>query len=144
MELTKEEILISNQTAQYFIVDDNATFRHAIRDFIENELNQKISGEASNGVEALANNKIYTADIIIMDIMMREMDGINTARRLLWEFPNLKILAVTASEDSIFLTQLIHTGFYGCVFKSQLFTDLPEAISNLQEGKRFFPKSLKV
>ncbi|PZX18170.1 two-component system invasion response regulator UvrY [Breznakibacter xylanolyticus] len=132
------------QTAQFFIVDDNAPFRTALREFLEQELAQKVSGEATNGVEALANDMIYTADIIIMDIMMKEMDGINAARRLLWEFPNLKILAVTASEDSIFLRQLVHTGFYGCVFKSQLFKDLPDAIHNILEGRRYYPQSLKL
>lgn len=144
MKPTNQESPTSTITAQFFIVDDNAPFRLALRAYLEQELNYKISGEASNGAEALANDLIYTADIIIMDIMMKELDGINTARRLLWEFPNLKILAVTASEDSIFLRQLVHTGFYGCVFKSQLFTDLPEAIGNIMDGKRYYPKSLKL
>lgn len=144
MKEKEQDPLAPTLTAQFFIVDDNAPFRMALREFLEQELSQKVSGEASNGAEALANDMIYTADIIIMDIMMKEMDGINAARRLLWEFPNLKILAVTASEDSIFLRQLVHTGFYGCVFKSQLFKDLPEAISNILDGKRFYPKSLKL
>lgn len=130
--------------AKFFIVDDNAPFRKALSAFLENELNYTVIGEASNGLEALRNNKILVADIIVMDIMMKELDGVNTARRLLWEFPNLKILAVTGNEESVFLRQLVHTGFFGCVFKNQLFEEFESAAHQLLRGKRFFPKTLQL
>ncbi|MBN2166363.1 MAG: response regulator transcription factor [Marinilabiliaceae bacterium] len=130
--------------AKFFIVDDSDPFRKAVSEYLQNELNCQVLGEATNGAEALKNNKILIADIIIMDIIMKELDGINTARKLLWEFPNLKILAVTGNEESVFLRQLVHTGFYGCVFKNQLFEDLGMAINQLLKGKRFFPKTLQL
>lgn len=130
--------------AKFFIVDDSYPFRKGLSEFLQNELNYQVIGEASNGIEALANNKILIADIIIMDIVMKELDGINTARKLLWEYPNLKILAVTGNEESVFLRQLVHTGFYGCVFKNQLFDELDIAVNQLLKGKRFFPKTLQL
>jgi len=130
--------------AKFFIVDDSDPFRKALTEFLESELKCKVIGEAKNGLEALQDNKILVADIIIMDIAMKELDGISTARKLLWEFPNLKILAVTGNEDSVFLRQLVHTGFYGCVFKNHLFDELFSAINNVLTGKRFFPKTLKI
>lgn len=129
---------------KFFIVDDSDPFRKALKEFLEDELKCRVVGEATNGVQALQDNKILTADIIIMDIAMKELDGVSTARKLLWEYPNLKILAVTGNEDSVFLRQLVHTGFYGCVFKNHLFDELSYAINNVMVGKRFFPKALKI
>ena len=129
---------------KFFIVDDNEPFRNALSEFLRNELNYQVIGEASNGLEALQNNKILMADIIIMDIVMKELDGISTARKLLWEFPNLKILAVTGNEESVFLRQLINSGFYGCVFKNHLFDELGDAVDQILNGKRFFPKTIQM
>jgi DNA-binding NarL/FixJ family response regulator len=130
--------------AKFFIVDDSSPFRKALSEFLINELSADVIGEACNGAEALKNDAIVLADIIIMDIVMKELDGITTARKLLWEFPHLKILAVTGNEESVFLRQLVHTGFYGCVFKNQIFHEMSEAIDCLLSGKRYFPKSLKL
>jgi DNA-binding NarL/FixJ family response regulator len=130
--------------AKFFIVDDNDPFRRALKDYIENELNYKVIGEASNGAEAICDNNVLLADVILMDIVMKELDGITTARKLLWEYPYLKILAVTGNEESVFLRQLVNNGFFGCVFKNQLFNELSPAINQLLNGKRFFPKSLQL
>jgi two-component system, NarL family, response regulator NreC len=129
---------------KYFIVDDSQPFREALANYLTQELNAVVVGQAANGIEALRDESILSADIIIMDIVMKELDGISTARKLLWEFPNLKILAVTGNEESVFLRQLVHTGFYGCVFKNQIFNELSAAAANLMSGRRFFPKTLKL
>jgi len=134
----------SKARVRFFIVDDSSPFRKALSDYLTNELGAEVIGEASNGAEALRMDAIVLADIIVMDIVMKELDGISTARKLLWEFPHLKILAVTGNEESVFLRQLVHTGFYGCVFKNQIFREMSEAIECLLSNKRFFPKSLKL
>jgi DNA-binding NarL/FixJ family response regulator len=132
------------KNVKFFIVDDSQPFREALSIFLTNELSATVVGEATNGLEAIRDENILSADIIIMDIVMKELDGISTARKLLWEFPHLKILAVTGNEESVFLRQLVHTGFYGCVFKNQIFNELSSASDNLMSGRRFFPKSLKL
>lgn len=138
------EVPTDKRPVKFFVVDDSEPFRQAITAFLTDELGAVVIGEASNGLEALRAENILSADIIIMDIVMKELDGISTARKLLWEFPHLKILAVTGNEESVFLRQLVHTGFYGCVFKNQIFKELSSAVNNLMTGKRFFPKSLKL
>ncbi|MFT3740964.1 MAG: response regulator transcription factor [Breznakibacter sp.] len=139
-----QEVKTGKRVVKFFVVDDSEPFRQAITSFLTEELGAVVVGEASNGLDALKSGNILMADIIIMDIVMKELDGITTARKLLWEFPHLKILAVTGNEESVFLRQLVHTGFYGCVFKNHIFKELSAAVNNLMIGKRFFPKSLKL
>jgi DNA-binding NarL/FixJ family response regulator len=126
------------------IVDDNNEFRSTLRFFIEEKLNHTVIAEVASGEAFLElhSSILYDADIIIMDIVMNKISGIEATKRITWIHKNLKILAVTMHIEKIFLEQIIEAGFKGCVFKSEVFHTLEKALLDIQAGKLFINETL--
>ena len=126
------------------IVDDNAVIREGLKYFLEKKLDCEIIGEASNGFELLGLENINTADIILLDIHMPGMDGIRTAERLSWQFNHVKTIAITMHENLWHLTELIGAGFKGCVFKHEIYENLPHVMETVMNGNVSFPNGMKL
>jgi two-component system, NarL family, response regulator NreC len=127
------------------LVDDNIIFRSALKKFIEKQYKFKVIAEMGNGKELISQiNIILDADIIIMDIMMPEMDGYTTARRITWHFHQAKVLAITMHYEKAYLQKLIEQGFKGCIFKNQVFETLFDGIQCILSGKLFFPNEILI
>jgi two-component system invasion response regulator UvrY len=124
------------------LVDDNEIFRRAIKNLLIKEYNVEIIGEASNADEFLALNNYHMASIILMDIMMPGTDGITLAKRVLWERPDLKIIAITMHVDKVYLKALIEAGFKGCIFKTNLYSEIINAIDSVHKGQLYFPSNI--
>lgn len=124
------------------MVDGNVQFRTNLKTYIESDLGCKVIGEASNGRNFLELPNIASADIILMDIAMDEMNGIEATKRALWVHSHLKIIALTMLTEKIYLVQLIEAGFKGCVFKQDVFNHLPVALKTVMEGKLYIPKKI--
>jgi DNA-binding NarL/FixJ family response regulator len=118
------------------IVDDNNEFRSTLRFFIEQKLNHTVIAEADSG-EAfleLRPSLVSDADIIIMDIIMNRINGIEATKRISWIHKDIKVLALTMHIEKVFLEQIIEAGFKGCVFKSDVFNTLEKALDKIQAG----------
>lgn len=126
------------------MVDDNIQFRTNLKRYIESDLNCNVIAEASNGSAFLELPNVAKADIILMDIAMDEMDGIEATKRALWMNSHLKIIAITMHSEKIYLIQLIETGFKGCVFKPDVFDQLPIALDTVMKGKLYIPKNISL
>lgn len=124
------------------IVDDNKIFIENLRFFLESKLGYEVIAEAFSGEEFLQLPNKTEADIILMDIYMEEMDGFETTRRLLWNFPYIKVIALTLEAENIFLLHLVEAGFRGFVDKNSIFDQLEKVIKDVNNGKFRFPKSL--
>jgi len=125
------------------IVDDSIAFRKGLKILLTEKLNFQVIGEAGNGIEALRLPNLHQADIVILDIQMNEMDGFETAKRLLWLKPDLKIIALSMHEELVFLTKLVQSGFKAYVPKQDYYIKLPLAIQATMNGKTFFPGDVK-
>lgn len=126
------------------IVDDIETMHTALREFVEEELNHKVIAEAYNGLEFLELNNNHTADIILMDVEMPVMDGIEAAKKVLWDYPYLRIIAITMYQEKVYLQKLIEAGFKGCIFKQNIFHELERAVSTVMNDKIYFPDNIKL
>jgi len=126
------------------IVDDNHEFRSTLRFFIEEKLNYTVIAEAESGEEFLELDPILIneADIIIMDIIMNQISGIDATKSITWKYKNIKILAVTMHIEKVFLEQILEAGFKGCVFKSDVFNSLEKALLEIQAGRLFINEKL--
>lgn len=126
------------------IVDDNSEFRENLRFFLEQKLNHIVIAEAASGEEflALSETIIREADIILMDIMMNKLSGIETTKQITWVHFNLKIIAVTMHIEKIFLDQIIEAGFKGFVLKTNIFNTLENTLNDVYYGKLHIDENL--
>lgn len=122
------------------LVDDNDPFRYALKNLLVNKFNAEIIGEAQSGAEFNKLTNLHLADVILMDIMMHDIDGISLTKEKLWRNNHLKFIAITMHYDKVYLTTLIETGFRGCVFKSNIFFEIIAAIETVIAGNLYFPK----
>ncbi len=121
-----------------FIVDDNKSFRGKLRFFIEVYLNYEVIGEAGDGHSFLQSN-IDAAEIILMDIHMPNMNGLDATETITRERESSKIIAVSQYEEIVDFNLLMNIGFKGFVSKTNLFEDLPKALTAVSQGEFFFP-----
>jgi len=124
------------------LVDDNESFRKALKNVLEKRYHIQIIGEASCGREFKKLTNLHLAHIILMDVMMPDIDGITLTKSALWGDSHLKFIAITMHFDKVYLTSLIEAGFKGCVFKSNIFREIPNAIQTVMSGKLYFPASI--
>lgn len=127
-----------NSKFKIIIVDDHELFRQGVimtiskLDFVE------IIGEASNGKELLQLLKHQMPDAILLDIKMPEMDGIETTKLVLKEYPSIKIVALSMFGDEIYLENMIAAGAQGFILKNTNATDLKRAIETIAKGQQYY------
>lgn len=126
------------------IVDDNNEFRSTLRFFIEQRLNHIVIADVASGEDFLKldSTVIRDADIVLMDIMMNQISGIDATKIITWKHTNVKVIAVTMHIEKVFLKQIIETGFKGCVFKSNVFHTLEKALQEVYAGRMYINEKL--
>ncbi len=126
------------------LADDHAILRSGLKALLGLEPDLEVIGEASNGREAVALAKQLNPDVIVMDISMPEMDGLQAAEEIhqLGLSPRVVMLTVHADEDYLF--QTLRFGASGYVLKSSADTELIDAIRTAHRGEVFlYPSAVK-
>ncbi|MCD4834861.1 MAG: response regulator [Bacteroidales bacterium] len=103
----------------------------------------EIVGTAKNGMEALKILETKDADIVITDISMPGMDGIELSGKLKNEYPNIKVIVFTMYMENWFVEQLINNGAKGFVSKNSKIIELVEAVRNVYEGNNYYCPQFK-
>lgn len=116
---------------EILIADDHELFRQTLRSFIETQPNWHVCGEASDGVEAVDKAKVLRPDIVLMDINMPRMDGLEATRVLRRDLPECKVILVTQNHTSIARQQAAAVEASASVTKSDLTKDLRAAVDNV-------------
>lgn len=120
------------------ITDDHVIFRKGLTTIL-NEINDvKVTGEASNGQDLLNLMKKQEVDVVLMDIRMPVMDGIETTRKVLEKYPQTKIIALTMHEEIGYFNQMIDAGAHGYLLKKTNRDELENAIQQVIRGNHFF------
>lgn len=126
-------------------VDDNQTFLKSLIFYLEEVLEHKVIGFATNSSEFLHQRKnSVTADVILMDIQMPQVSGIEATKKFLSYYSHAKVVAVTSFPDAVYLRELIYAGFKGCVIKNRIYEELPNAINTVLRDKLYFPRNIKL
>jgi DNA-binding NarL/FixJ family response regulator len=125
-----------------FIVDDHDMFRDGIKLLLSSNNQLEVIAEAKNGREFIDMIPDYKPDVILMDIAMPELDGIEASRKAREKFPDLKILALTMFGDEKYYYQMIQTGIKGFVLKSSGISELQKAINEVAHNGNFFSNEL--
>ncbi len=120
------------------IADDHEIFRKGLR-IILNELDEvKVIGEAQNGHELFEILKNYEADLVLMDIRMPVMDGIEATKKIVERYPKVKVIALTMFEEISYFNQMIEAGADGFLLKKTNKDELQRAITQVMQGETYF------
>jgi DNA-binding NarL/FixJ family response regulator len=120
------------------LADDHKIVRDGIKLMLEPQAGIDVVDEAQNGKEVLEKLESQLVDIVVMDINMPEMDGITATRKVKEKFPEVKVLALTMSNDDLHIRQMIQAGASGYIMKSAGRKELKDAIDAIMEGKHYF------
>ena len=126
------------------IADDHALLRHGLVMVFALHKDLTVVGEAKNGVEALRLAKETSPDVVIMDLSMPEMDGVEATRQIHQAVPSAKILILTTFGTSADVARAIREGASGALVKDSDDDELIRAIRNVAAGKQAFSREIKV
>ena len=119
------------------IVDDHTLVRAGIRSLLSLVSDIEVVGEASDGKEALSKVGHLKPDVVLMDLAMPVMGGLEATRRLRRNFPGIKVLALTQYDDSEYVIPIIEAGASGFVTKMSAFSELAAAIQAAHKGESY-------
>jgi DNA-binding NarL/FixJ family response regulator len=125
------------QKIKVLIVDDHTLVRDGIRALLALVVDVRVVGEAANGKEALEKVKKLAPDVVLMDLAMPIMSGLESTRRIRKRFPGTKVLALTQYEDREYIVPTIEAGARGFVSKTAAFSELASAIQAVYQGGSF-------
>ena len=124
-------------TARILIVDDHGVLRAGLRALLNDEADLEVVGEAANGREALHQAMLLNPDVILMDISMPDISGIEATRQLLKINPGFRILILTLHEDTALLREAFRSGAKGFLLKKAVEGELIGAIRVVSGGGRY-------
>ncbi|HVS82142.1 MAG TPA: response regulator transcription factor [Pyrinomonadaceae bacterium] len=117
-----------------FLADDHVVMREGLRSLVNAQADMGVVGEADNGRAALLKASELQPDVIVMDVSMPELNGIQVTERLKRIAPRIKVLVLTAHDDSGYLRQLLEVGASGYVLKKAAAEELIKAIRVVAAG----------
>lgn len=124
------------------LVDDHALVRTGFRLLLENQTNIQIIGEATNGKEAIQMVTALKPDVVLMDIHLPDISGIEATQYILERLPKTRVIAVTAQEEQLFSHQFLDIGAMGYITKACPFNELLDAIYAAARGERYLGSAI--
>ncbi|MBI1395189.1 MAG: response regulator [Betaproteobacteria bacterium] len=119
------------------LADDHASYRTTVRDMLNHEPDLEVVAEADDGDGAIQADEEQVPDVIIMDIAMPRVDGIEATRRILSRRPAARVLALSLHTDTRFVDAMLDAGAAGYVLKQDAFADLLDAVHQVVAGRTF-------
>jgi DNA-binding NarL/FixJ family response regulator len=122
------------ETIQLLLVDDQRLMRDGLRILLELESDFEVVGEAEDGAQALEAYRQLSPDVVLMDIRMPEMDGVEATRRLREADPNSKVIILTTFDDNEYVFEGLRAGALGYLLKDVSGDELADAIRKVAAG----------
>jgi DNA-binding NarL/FixJ family response regulator len=124
------------------LVDDHTVVRQGLRALLKSEEDIEVIGEAENGRQAVAMAQKTPPEVVVMDVAMPLLNGLEATRQILRSVPSAKILVLTSYGDDECVEQLMHAGAAGYLIKQTAANDLLKAIREVYRGNAFFSPSI--
>jgi len=119
------------------IADDHRLFREGLVNLLSDSKDIEILAQAENGADVIVKAKELNPDVIIMDIGMPVLNGVEATGRLLKELPGIKVIALSMHSDKQYIKGMLEAGASGYLFKNCAYDELIEAIHTVNVGKKY-------
>jgi DNA-binding NarL/FixJ family response regulator len=131
------------KTSKIFIVDDHQIVRRGLTNFINSMKGFTVCGEAENANAAIAKINTSNPDIVIVDIGLREISGIELIKSIRARYKHIKVLVLTMHGEVEYVERAINAGALGYVLKSEREDQIIDALKVITTGKKYISNSLK-
>jgi DNA-binding NarL/FixJ family response regulator len=121
-----------------FLADDHEVVRLGLRTLLENGTGWKVVGEAANGRDAVEQIKDLKPDVVVMDLTMPQLNGLEATRQILKDAPRTAVMILSVNESEDIVHEVLSAGARGFMLKSDAGKDLLVAVEGLQQGRPFF------
>jgi DNA-binding NarL/FixJ family response regulator len=124
------------------LAEDHMVVREGFRKMLELEGNFEVAGEAQDGRRAVALAKKFRPQVVLMDIAMPQLNGLEATRQILKELPATRIIMLSAHSDDAYVANAIESGAVGFLLKQTSAHDVCKAILEVHQGKTFFSPAI--
>ena len=129
-------------TTRILLVDDHQIVRQGLRTLLAQQPDLEVVGEAADGRQAVSEALRLAPDVIVMDIAMPELNGVEATRQILAEMPGARVVALSMYADRRFVAEILRAGALGYVLKDGAFEELAQAIRTAAGGKTYLSPSV--
>ena len=119
------------------IADDHALMREGLKALIEQEVDMQVVGEAENGTDTIRLADSLSPHVIVMDVAMPDLNGIEATRRIVSNHPAIKVIALSGHANKQFVREMLTAGASAYVLKKRAYEELVRAIREAVQGKKF-------
>ncbi|MCI0506537.1 MAG: response regulator transcription factor [Gammaproteobacteria bacterium] len=138
IKVENEEQLGENQITKVLLVDDHAVVRDGIRARFEQYPDFEVVGEAVNGRDAIIKAGELKPDVVLMDISMPVMNGMDAARHIRNDYPDMKVIILTMHEHKEYIQGVIRCGAHGYIVKDVSSQEMINAIKTVLGGETYY------
>jgi len=126
------------------LVDDHPLFRKGLRLLFDDESDMTVIGEAGNGHEAITLVQELSPEVIVMDIALPGLNGIEATQQILTESPDTKVVALSIHDGREFVKDMLEAGAAGYILKDTVSEELPACVRKVMQGEVFLSTTLRI
>jgi two-component system response regulator NreC len=127
---------------QVLLADDHLVVRKGLRAILERQSGMEVLGEAADGREAVSLSERMTPDVVIMDITMPHLNGIDATAQIVKRNPKIGVVILSVHSDETYILRALNAGAKGYLLKDSAETDLVKAVDTVALGKPFFSPAI--
>jgi two-component system response regulator NreC len=128
---------MSNKKTRILLADDHSVVRSGFRMILDAQADLEVVGEVANGREAVEQATALQPDVVIMDVTMPELNGIEATRRIAAALPKTRVLALSMHKDSVYVREILRAGACGYLLKDSGEGDLVSAVRAVARGEGY-------
>lgn len=133
---------MSIKKTRILLADDHSVVRSGFRMILSSQTDMEVVGEVSNGREAVEQATLLLPDVVIMDVTMPELNGIEATRRLATAAPKTRVLALSMHKDSVYVREILRAGAVGYLLKDSGEGDLVAAVRAVARGEGYLSSAV--
>jgi len=124
------------------LADDHKITRQGLSSLLDKQPDMEVIAEVEDGREAVSKVRELEPDVVIMDVSMPELNGMEATRQIVSDFPKVKVIALSMHSDALYVAEMLKNGASGYLLKDCAFEELSNAIKAVAEGKTYLSPSI--